>query len=66
MDDDSMIRVTTSGSTMGALVAEPSTGVIEPGVPGYQEMIERVGGLRPGEFRGIPASADEAYGPSTR
>jgi len=60
MDADGVITIIQSGDPYGDLVAEPSMGFSRPGQPGYAELIERVGGLEPGHFKGLP-SADVCH-----
>jgi hypothetical protein len=58
MDADGVITFTHGNDNRHELTVEPTTGRIRPGDPDYQAMIDRVGGLNAGEFRGIPAQAE--------
>ena len=62
MSEDRVITFTVGSDNGQGLTVEPSTGRITPGRPDYQAMIDRVGGLAPGEFRGIPAEVDTRCG----
>lgn len=62
MRDDGILVVTSSGGNAGGLVSEPSTGWLRPGTAAYQDMMKRVGAMRPGEFRGIPVSLEGRCG----
>jgi hypothetical protein len=54
MDEEGVITFTVGSDNTQGLTVEPSMGRINPGHPEFQAMIDWVGGLGPGEFRGIP------------
>ena len=64
MRSDGTIDMILSGANIRGVVYEPTSGQIRSSTPEYQQMIDRVGGLRPGEFRGIPPLAGAACGNS--
>ena len=57
MDENGVLTIIHSGDSSSGLVVEPSTGVLRPGQPGYAEMLERIGGVEPGHFKGLPTQA---------
>lgn len=54
MNQDGSLTVYRGSDASGPVVIEPSQIVIPPGHAQYEELIARVGGLKPGETKGIP------------
>ena len=56
MASDGVVTVIEGGGAEGGVVVEPRQITIPPGDWRYQQAVDRVGGLEPGQFKPIPAA----------